>query len=49
VRRIVAPLLEDRSLGDDVERLVAALEEIVPPDDAVTAPRSAPRARHGRG
>jgi histidine ammonia-lyase len=30
VRRVVPPLLEDRALGDDVERLVAALDEIGP-------------------
>ena len=28
VRRVVPPLLEDRPLGDDVERLVAALDTL---------------------
>jgi histidine ammonia-lyase len=28
VRAIVAPLLEDRPLGDDVERLAAALDTL---------------------
>ena len=28
VRHVVPPLLDDRPLGDDVERLVAALDEL---------------------